>query len=493
MRATLLSLSIHIPDVAYLWSALVAITHFSAAIAVTLHAVLRKRESQTVAAWVGLAWLAPVVGSFFYLCLGINRITRTGATLDLRKAWEKDLPEPGIGVAAHLIELVERHPGLAGLARAGRAISGRKLTLQNSIDPLIDGDQAYPAMLEAIDRAERSVNMLSYIFDNDRAGDRFFDALVRAHRRGLEVRVLIDYVGSRYSPRPTIVKRLRRAGIRAESFLETRRLWKFRYANLRNHRKILVIDGKVGFTGGTNIREGHWLSLDPKAPVKCLHFRVEGPVVTHMQEAFAVDWAFTTGEQLDGEPWFTTPNLPGNVGARGISDGPDGDLDKMMAVLSSALSVATRHVRIVTPYFLPPEPVTAALTTAAVRGVEIEILLPAQNNIPVVDWATTPNLPFLLDRGCRIYKSPPPFDHSKLLTVDGIWSLIGSTNWDARSLRLNFEYNIECYGDDLARELDAIIDKKIAAATPVTLEDIHSRNTFEKLRDGLARLFSPYL
>jgi cardiolipin synthase len=347
-------------------------------------------------------------------------------------------------------------------------------------------------MLAAIDGARDSVALASYIFDHDAVGAAFLDALARARRRGVAVRVLIDDVGARYS-RPSMAGKLRDAGVTAATFLPTRVPRLFQYANLRSHRKLLIVDGRVGFTGGMNIRAGHWRSRHPESAIQCVQFRIEGPVVADMQQVFALDWAFTTGEHLSGERWFPPLEAVGAVAARGVPDGPDADIDNLLQLLLGALAVATRSARIVTPYFLPDDVVIRALQVAAMRGVEVDIVLPARSNLPIIDWAMTPQLPSLLETGCRVYRSPPPFDHGKLFVVDGTWSLIGSSNWDARSLRLNFEYNVECYDRDLAARLDAIIDGKIAVSRRVGLEALRSRRFPVRLRDGLARLLSPYL
>ena len=219
---------------------------------VTLHAVLNKRDSRSVIGWVGLAWLAPFIGALAYSILGINRIHRKARTLNIRESWSRD-PEPVLNPGDwEKVELVRKdYPYLAGLAAAGNHLSSHYIKPGNTVQPLTDGDEAYPRMIEAINGAEKSVALLSYIFDSDRAGDMFKEALANAQNRGIEVRVLIDDVGSKYS-KPNMVSRLKKAGLKTASFLPSSLLPRLpKYANMRNHRKILVVDGKIGFTGGS--------------------------------------------------------------------------------------------------------------------------------------------------------------------------------------------------------------------------------------------------
>ena len=477
------------------WPYLFTIAYVGGAAWVTSDAVLRKRHTSAIVGWVGLAWLAPVSGAIAYYLLGINRIKRSASRLDRQSAAGPAAAASRAvttDASARPSVLALPHPGLAGLVRMGDRVTGRQLHEGNRVEPLLDGDAAYPAMLEAIESAERSVTMVSYIFDNDFAGHAFREALLRAGDRGVEVRVLIDDVGSRYT-KPTMVRELAKSGVPVAAFLPTRVPRLFQYANLRNHRKIMVVDGRVGFTGGMNIRAGHWRERAPEHPLRCVHFRVEGPIVADLQEAFVTDWAFTTGEQLEGGRWFAPARDCGPVAVRGVPDGPDADIDNLPQLLLGALAVATRRVRVVSPYFLPDDGLLRALQVAALRGVQVDILMPARSNVPLMDWATTPQLHWLLEAGCSVYRTPEPFDHSKLFVVDGIWSMIGSTNWDARSLRLNFEYNLECYDQTLAGRLDAIIDDKIDAARLMTPGELDARSFPVKLRDGLARLLSPYL
>jgi cardiolipin synthase len=373
-------------------------------------------------------------------------------------------------------------------------VASQALTAGNKIEPLVNGDTAFPAMLAAIEAAKKSITLSSYIFDNDASGKKFVAALARAVQRGVAVRVLVDSAGSRYSW-PPITCKLRHAKIPFAKFLPASLFtpWRVATINLRNHRKSLVVDGVLAFTGGMNIRQGNVLAEKPRSPVQDLHFRVEGPVVTELQEAFANDWAFTTEEILDGELWFPAVAEAGDVIARVITDGPDADFENARWTLLAALAEAQTSVKILTPYFLPDNALVTALNLAALRGVRVDIILPAKNNLPFVQWASRALWWQVLERGCHIWLTPPPFDHSKLMIVDGHWVLLGSANWDARSLRLNFELNVEAYGRAFAREMEKIIARKTAAAREVTLAEVDGRAWPVKLRDAGARLFSPYL
>lgn len=457
------------------------------------HALLHKRDTRSATLWVGLVWFVPLFGAVLYFIFGINRIKRQAVLLrgDLKQFRTRPTGGDVSGdQLSALLPSAARH--LMPLACATSKVLTRSLLPGNSFELLRDGDAAYPAMLEAIAKARHTLTLSTYIFDRDEVGLAFAHELGEAARRGVEVRVLIDATGTRYSW-PTILGALRQEGVRVARFLPTFPLWQLVSLNLRNHRKIMVADGRIGFTGGMNIRAGHWLAKKPSHPVRDLHFRVEGPVVAHLQEVFTDDWFFTTREALRDENWFPPLENCGPVIARGVADGPDEDFERLRWTILAALSAAKHSVRIATPYFLPEPTLIAALNLAALRGVSVDILLPAKCNLPFVQWASIAHWWQLLERGCRIWLSPPPFDHSKVFVVDDCWSLVGSSNWDPRSLRLNFEFNVECYDTALARALAGWFEEQLRHSHQTTLAEVDGRCLPLRLRDGAARLLTPFL
>ena len=482
-----------------LWPHLVAAAIVLVDIVLSGHAILTKRDTRSTIGWVGLIWFSPVFGAAAYILFGVNRIRSRATRLRAGRA-RIQLDLAGcLPAAARLTAAIgPAESPLRALVLLGDRVTERPLTDCNLIEPLDGGDKAYPAMLEAIHGATRSIGLTSYIFDNDPTGREFAEALADATRRGVAVRVLIDGIGSTYS-RPPITGLLEESGVRVATFLPTGVPFYFPYANLRNHRKILVVDGEVGFTGGLNVRDGCWLAHATKHPVRDMHFRLRGPVVAQLLEVFAEDWQFAAGESLDGEEgdeaaWNPHLAPAGAMLARGIRFGPDDpDVGRIRLVIVAALAAAQRSVRIMTPYFLPDDAVCQALDVAAMRGVEVDIVIPGKNNLSLVGWATTSMLWQVLGRGCHVWLSPPPFDHTKLLVVDDAWAMFGSGNWDERSLRLNFEFNVEIYDRELCATLGRHVAGVIARSRPITLHEVDGRSLPVRLRDGIARLFSPYL
>ena len=464
------------------------------------HATLRKRDPKSALGWVAVSLTLPIFGALLYFLFGINRIRTRARMLEGMSGAGPD-PEPKTSGAARPVRLREDAPAAVSvddlppefseLARVSEAVTGLPLAGGNRIEMLHNGEEAYPAMLEAIDGARESLYLITYIFESNATGHRFVDALARAVERGVEVRVLIDGFGEWYSE-SRISKILAKRGVRVGLFLKPKLLPPTLHFNLRNHRKVLVADGWTCFTGGMNIGDRHLAAdLDNPKRVVDAHFRLEGPVVRQLEQVFFEDWRFVCGEILEPTAVDRTPR--GTAICRAAVDGPNEDLDKLVTILIGAVSAARRKVAIMNPYFLPPRPLASALAAAALRGVEVTVILPELNNLRYVHWATRNMLWEILERGVRVYYQPPPFVHSKLFVVDDHYTQIGSANLDPRSLRLNFELAVEVFDQTFSRRVAAHIEEVRLKSKEIFVEELDSRPFFERLRDSLFWLFSPYL
>lgn len=472
------------------WPAALAIISIIGAAVAFVHLLLRHRDYRSAAFWTALIVFSPLIGPLLYLFLGINILRRRAKHYrsGTYEPWLDPVPEHPLPFPAESCEAQEHQQ----LAKTLDRISRFCFTLGNTVTPLHNGDEAMPRMLAAIRGAQQSISLASYIFEAIGIGADFVTELSNAVKRGVQVRVMVDDAGTRYSW-PPVVDALANAGVTARRFMPNRMILRLITMNLRNHRKIMVVDGNHAFTGGMNIREGNMLARKPAHPVHDLHFEVTGPIVAQIQRVFAEDWAFCTSETLDGPQWFPEIPATGKISAIGIVDGPDEDLEVMPAAFFAALNAARDEVRIITPYFLPTHTLMASLRLCAIRGVKVTILTPAQNNIPLVGWAAQTLYPELLAVGCRIFESPSPFDHSKFFLIDGIWSFLGSTNWDPRSLRLNFEFNLCCHDRELGQLLSAEMDAKLALSREITREGLAATPVLQRMRNGFARLFIPVL
>ncbi|MEY6431161.1 phospholipase D-like domain-containing protein [Thioalkalicoccus limnaeus] len=463
--------------------------HAVLAPATAIHALLYKRDPRASFGWIAVCVLFPLAGPALYLVFGLNRARGRAQRVGprgLRVGFERGAvildKEP-------LPDWIRTEHGR--LARIGQALSRHALAPANRVDPLRNGEQAYPAMLEAIAGANGQILLTTYILDNDDTGRMFREALAKATQRGVDVRVIIDGFGDWYSlPRTSYI--LRRDGIQVARFLPPRLLPPSLSLNMRNHHKILIIDNQIAFTGGMNIGDRHLVDKPGnRQPTADIHFRVTGPVVAQLHREFRRMWHFTTGTHL--APPRHSPALAGTLACRTLTDGPDEDLDRLTMLLVAAIAEAKRSLRIMTPYFLPPREIVGALQAAAIRGVTVRIVLPERNNLPFVHWATRNMLWEVLLHGAQVFYQPPPFNHAKLFVVDDGYALIGSTNWDPRSLRLNFELQVEVYGEDFAHPLIEHMDRAAAAGRAVTLDEVDGRSLPTRLRDAVCWLFSPYL
>ena len=456
------------------------------------HALMYKRDPRSALTWIAISLAIPPVGSLLYFLLGINRV-RTKAQKEKQRApltiWGQGLT---FGSPSGHNPWDALAPQYREIARMADALTRWPLTDCNAIDILHNGETAFPTMLEAIRGANSSVYLSSYIFESNTTGREFIEALGQASRRGVDVRVIIDGIGDLYSW-PRASRLLAKHGVPVARFLPPKLLPPSMIINLRNHRKILAVDGTIAFAGGMNIGDRH-LAADQNNPhrVVDIHFQFQGPIVSQIEEAFLEDWGFAANETAP------PPSKPhrcahGQALCRTVIDGPSKEMDKLPMILVGAIAAARHSIALMTPYFLPPQQIIAALQAAALRGVEVQILLPEQNNLPYMRWATDNMLWELLQHGVDVAYQPPPFVHSKFFVVDEDFALVGSPNIDPRSLRLNFELAIEVYDVAFARQLLAHFHAIRNTSRPVSLEEVDARPLPIRIRDSLSWLFSPYL
>ncbi len=448
------------------------------------HALLGKRDSKAALAWVAFCLVIPVYGPLIYLVFGINRtsdkaqeIYPASSPIDARKS----LQNP---------EAARQHP----MSRVGEAVTGHGLRSCDDVKMLENGEALYPRMLQDIAAATDRVYCSTYIFQRDETGLQFLNALIEARNRGVDVRVILDGLGGIAYP-PVIGKVLAKSGLNYKQFNPITLLPPSLHVNMRNHRKILIVDGDIAFTGGHNIGDRH-LVQKPNNP-KCardLHFRFTGKSVDDLERAFLKDWLHCTGET--GAAEFTPGNSQrsdAEIWTRVIMDGPNENLDKLNDLLVGMLALARKRIWIMTPYFLPGLDLIGALVSAKLRGVDVKILLPERTNIHLAHWAAQHNLRHILARDLAVFLQPAPFIHTKALLIDDEYTLIGSANLDPRSLRLNFELGVEIFDPRLANQLAQYFAEKLAAARPLSEPMLDAVPAWMRVRNALAWLFSPYL
>lgn len=448
------------------------------------HALLNKRDPKAAFGWIALCIILPLAGPVFYFIFGINRV-RTRAQKDYSRK-----------LAADALQTISDPPGTSFRPRStvGETLTQKGLSACTHVDILENGEQLYPAMLQAIHSARHRILLASYIFDNNKTGIEFADALAAAATRGVEVKVIVDGLGEMMSL-PRIGGELTARKIDFVRFNPLHLIPPSVNINMRSHRKLLVVDGECAFTGGQNIGDRHLADiLENPDRVLDMHFCLRGKIVDDLEWVFWQDWHYCKGTTpSDSFVGSNVNTADAKVWGRAIPDGPNDDMDRLNNLILGVISAARTRVLIMTPYFLPTFDLIGALIAAHLRGVHVQILLPGLNNIGAAHWAMQRTVRQLLEAGLDIRYQPPPFVHSKLLLIDDDYTLIGSANMDPRSLRLNYELNVELFSAEVNTYIRKNFETRAEAAERVSLDDINSRSLPVRIRDSLAWLFSPYL
>ena len=485
--------------------------HIAAVIFVSYHCLIRRREANSALLWIFVSWSFPLIGFILFVFFGLGKPSQ--------KSWEKyyadellqnerRLREAGrkelvywLKVKNSAIEFPEKmdDPAARSLNTIIPAlVSNAPPLLQgNHISMLISGDEAYPRMLEKIAEARNHIHLQSFIIANDKIGRRFMDALATKARQGVRVKVLYDRLGSTKARWSGMFRKYQKIpNLRLGAWSQLSLFRREFQVNFRNHRKSLVIDGREAFVGGINIASQNVTDKKSTA-IRDYHFHVQGPVVHDLQYVFLRDWHFMTE---DSPADLLTPNhFPqlqhaGKSTVRVVNSGPTITESEAIAnVFFSAITAARDRVMIITPYFVPFRDILQALRGAALRGVKVQVVVPRKNNHFYAGWAGRSVYEELLRAGVEVYEREPPFMHAKAMVVDQSTALIGTANFDANSLRLNYETNLAVFDQQLIYEIASAGREEIAASTRIELQEWLQRPTHRILLENFCGLMSPIL
>lgn len=450
----------------------------------------RPKQPVSTVAWIMAIVNLPIFGALLFVVFGINRVGRRAARKQqASRTILRALPEL---TQYQLIPGEAHHPRHVRLMRLATRVAESAPTHGNRVEVLDDTVRTLALIEEAIKSAKQTLHLEYYIWQPDKTGTRVRDLLIQKAKEGVTVRFLYDAIGSlRLSRR--FLQPMLDAGIKVASFLPGTSFHERWSINLRSHRKIVIVDGLVGFTGGMNIGD-EYIGKDPNLGFwRDTHLRLNGPVVLQLQQVFAEDWFYATNEELTQPDIFPPPNENGTVVAQVVAGEPAGDSHSFHSIMFAAINEAREQVLLTTSYFVPTEPLFAALEAAALRGVRVRLMLPAKSDHPSTLYAARSYYELLLRSGVEIYEYGRGLMHSKTLTIDGDWSLIGSPNFDARSLLLNFEIAVITYDSRTALQLYEQFERDVKYSKRVELEPWLRRSAIERLPESVCRLFAPVL
>ncbi len=449
-------------------------------------AISRGHGVEGTLAWIFAIIAFPGIGAFSYLLFANPSIKSTTRRKRLTAEAVRKAMTARIGVNSIKDQ--------GSVLHLSSALTGLLPTTGNSVDLLTENKNAFDQIEQAIEEAKQSIWAEYYIISNDETGRHFLDLLAAKASKGIEVLLLYDAIGSLGIDKKRLSE-IRAAGGRAEPFLPVNPLKKRWSVHLRNHRKIIIIDGKIGFTGGMNM--GNEYSGRKWRKKTITHFRdthlaVRGPAVYDLSQIFKEDWKFATDETLP----CPEPSAIYEQGASVVAvvpSGPDQKYNASSLVYFSGITSAQKCCYLSTPYFIPDEPTLQALISAAVRGVDVRMLVPERTDIAIVGLAARSYYPKLIHAGVRIFEYQASMLHSKSLAVDGAWGIVGSANADIRSFRLNFELGVIITDDIFAQHLENRFFQDLSQSKEIRVEDLYQRGVTERLWQGLCRLLSPLL
>ncbi|UOG91898.1 MAG: cardiolipin synthase [Candidatus Thiothrix sulfatifontis] len=449
--------------------------------------VQQRRESGATLAWVLAIVFVPFIGLLSFWVFGTTR-------LHLRRRKRRRVEEKLANTLQNVQVCLNGQQYIRGIPPSLLKLVNKLDEIGpvggNAVDIMREGEQLFAVLEQAFAAATQHIHLVYYIWEADYTGERLRNALVQAAQRGVTVRLLVDDVGSRQA-NARFFAPLLAAGGQVERFLKVNVLSRQLNLNNRNHRKVVIIDGMLAFTGGMNVGDVY---AGRGEPWQDLHARIQGPVVYTLQEVFCQDWYHATGEDLVSEVYFPVIADAGTIHAQFLASGPaDERWQAIHTVLFAAMNLANTRIWIETPYFVPDRPILMALQTAALRGVDVRLLLPGKSDHPLVLYAGRSFIDDLLAAGVRVFEMYRAMPHAKAVMIDSNFATLGSANMDQRSFRLNFEGNIFFYSAEIASKLEQDFLNACANTQEVTEAQRRQLGKWQRLAENIARLLAPLL
>lgn len=471
-----------------------SIVFINIGLAVTI-VFLERKDASSTWAWLMVLLFIPIVGFIVYLVFGKQINNRRIFTLDTKSRLGV---QQAVKDQSHAIEndtFIYNHPSLSGykdLYLLHLRNNDATLTQDNDVQIFTDGHAKFSALIADLEQAKDHIHLLYYTIRHDALGQQIANVLIDKVKEGIDVRVLYDDMGSRLLS-PKYIRRLRNAGVLVGAFFPPKIPKINLKINFRNHRKLAIIDGKIGYVGGFNIGD-EYLGYSKKLGYwRDTHLRVEGSSVRNMQTRFILDWNQASRDDILYEDRFYASQPAGKVGMQIVSSGPDSEWEQIKNGYAKMIMTAKEYVYIQTPYYIPDESLRDALQIAALSGVKVKMMVPNKPDHPFVYWATLSSVGDLLNAGAEVYIYQKGFLHAKTIVVDGKIASVGTANIDVRSFRLNFEVNAFLYDTKITQELEAAFNRDIQFSTQITKKLYQQRSIGIRFKEALSRLLSPIL
>jgi len=451
--------------------------------------LMENRNPVKSIAWIVVLILVPIVGFVFYMFLGRNyrkRIIISRRSIEKSKI-DKTSPVANMEYAS-TDHFPEKFKTIATLAYNS---SDANLYKNNSLKIYTNGKQLFDDIFTDIKNAKKHIHLDYYIFNSDEIGNKMIDLLISKAKENVEIRVIIDDVGS-WHMKKSAIKKMENAGIEIKEFLRVGLPFLSSKVNYRNHRKILVIDGIIGYTGGMNIADRYVHGLE-WGKWRDTHVKIEGNAVHGLQRTFLSDWYFVTRNFLTDPIYYPQMQGPGECLVQVVTSGPDTIWESIMQIYFSTITQAKKYVYIQTPYFLPNDSIITALQTAALGGIDVRLILPERSDAKFALLGSYSYLDEMLKAGVKIYFFKPGFIHSKMIVVDDELMTVGSANMDFRSFEQNFEINLLVYDGNIAKSMREIFETDQQHTEQLDISVWKNRPKRQKVSESIARLFSPLL